>query len=171
MPGHIPAPTPHRAVYGYAFCLLTLTLFALYVLWVLMPTKSLGLSYLPYKYFAVLLPLLVLVGLSFFTFFLYPAINMSLTAETDETVSIVDVSLLLKDSEQNSINSWQEIQEKLKPVKKNVKNACTVIENCQFCPGHHQLPKASEQLDTVHFIDSTQINNCLFSRTHIRYSI
>lgn len=163
MPEHTPAPTPHRAVYGYAFYLLTLTLFVLYVLWALMPTKSLGLSYLPDKYFAVLLPMLVLVGLSFFTFFLYPAINMSLTADKDEMASIVDVSLLLKDSEQNSINSWQEVEEKLKPVKKNVKNAGTVIENCQFCSGHHQLPKASEQIDTVHFIDLTEINNCLFS--------
>ncbi|KAI9580268.1 hypothetical protein GQX74_000261 [Glossina fuscipes] len=91
------------------------------------------------------------------------AINMSLTADKDEMASIVDVSLLLKDGEQTSMNSWEEIQEKLKPAKRNVKNAGTVIEKCQFCSGHHQLPKASEQIDTVHFIDLTEINNCLFN--------
>uniref|UniRef100_A0A1A9X465 PIG-P domain-containing protein n=1 Tax=Glossina brevipalpis TaxID=37001 RepID=A0A1A9X465_9MUSC len=163
MPEHTPAPTPARAVYGYAFYLLTLTLFVLYVLWAFLPAKALGLSYLPDKYFAVLLPMLVLVGLSFFAFFIYPAINMSLTPDKDEMASVVDIKLLLKGSEKNSVNSWQEIQEKLKPVKRNLKNTGTVISNCKFCSGTHRLPKASDQIDTVHFMDLTEMNNCLFN--------
>ncbi|XP_075144876.1 phosphatidylinositol glycan anchor biosynthesis class P [Haematobia irritans] len=164
MPEHSPAPTPHRAVYGYSFYLLVITLFIFYVLWALLPTKELGLSYLPDKYFAVLLPMLVLVGLAFFAFFIYPAINMSLTPDIDEISSIVDVSLLLKGKPIKSVSSWKDVQNILKEgnVKCRMEHS-GVIDNCQFCSNDHRIPDSSEQIATLHFMDLEEVNKSIFN--------
>ncbi|XP_059218553.1 phosphatidylinositol N-acetylglucosaminyltransferase subunit P [Stomoxys calcitrans] len=163
MPEHSPAPTPHRAVYGYSFYLLVITLFIFYVLWALLPTKQFGLSYLPDKYFAVLLPMLVLVGLAFFAFFIYPAINMSLTPDIDAMSSVVDVPLILKGKTKKSVYSWREVQAIL-----DVGNVHTHvgkpndIDNCKFCANGHSFPDPTEQIATLRFMDLTEVNKSLF---------
>lgn len=163
MPEHTPAPTPHRAVYGYAFYLLVITLFVFYVLWALLPTKEWGLTYLPDKYFAVLLPMLVLVGLSFFTFFIYPAINMSLTPDVDEMASVADISLILKGKLKKSVRSWCELEEEMIPTKKLNLSNDSFIENCNYCSGNHYTPKESDQIDTLRFMDLAEVNKNLFN--------
>lgn len=162
MPEHTPAPTPHRAIYGYTFYLLVITLFVFYFLWALLPTKEWGLTYLPDKYFAILLPMLVLVGLSFFAFIIYPAINMSLTADKDEMCSVADVPLILKGKTRKYVKSWSELQQELAPTVKSQKNGDNFIENCRYCLGNHCLPKVSDQIDTLRFMDLAEINKKLF---------
>lgn len=164
MPEHTPAPTPHRAVYGYAFYLLVITLFVFYFLWVLLPTKEWGLTYLPDKYFAVLLPMLVLVALSFFAFFIYPAINMSLTPDVNEMASVADVALIFKGKFKKQLRSWSELREETIPLPTKVLNLDnSFIENCKYCLGHHNTQKESEQIDTLHFMDLGEVNKNLFN--------
>lgn len=165
MPEHTPAPTAHRAVYGYAFYLLVFALFVFYLLWALLPTKEWGLTYLPDKYFAILLPMLVLVGLAFFAFVIYPALNMSLTPRIDEMSSVADISLLLKGKIKNkSVTSWKELAMAAKtPAHRQHSTGHGVtIENCKFCLGNHQLPDVVEQIDTLRFMDLEEVNKKIF---------
>lgn len=94
MPEHTPAPTPHRAVYGFAVFLLFKTLLILYLFWAFVPDdfleNSLGLTYLPDKYFAMFLPMVVMVALMFFAFLIYPALNLSITPDVDDVSTIRD---------------------------------------------------------------------------------
>lgn len=94
MPEHTPAPTPHRAVYGFAVFLLFKTLLILYLFWAFVPDdfleNSLGLTYLPDKYFAMFLPMVVMMALMFFAFLIYPALNLSITANVDHVSTIRD---------------------------------------------------------------------------------
>lgn len=94
MPEHTPAPTPHRAVYGFAVFLLFKTLLILYLFWAFVPDdfleNRLGLTYLPDKYFAMILPMVVMMGLMFFAFLIYPALNLSITADVDDISTIRD---------------------------------------------------------------------------------
>jgi len=94
MPEHTPAPTPHRAVYGFAVFLLFKTLLILYLFWAFVPDNflenNLGLTYLPNKYFAMFLPMVVMVALMFFAFLIYPALNLSITADVDDVSTIRD---------------------------------------------------------------------------------
>lgn len=94
MPEHTPAPTPARAVYGFALFLLFKTLFILYVIWVYVPKKfleeTLGLTYLPDKYFALFIPILIMVALWLFAFCIYPMMGFSKTAEIDSIETICD---------------------------------------------------------------------------------
>lgn len=93
MPEHTPAPTPSRAIYGFCLFLLFKTLFILYVLWAFIPTQfldGLGLTYLPDKYFALFIPILVLVGLTFFAFLIYPSLALSMMPDVDSVNTITD---------------------------------------------------------------------------------
>ncbi|XP_055621506.1 uncharacterized protein LOC129765342 [Toxorhynchites rutilus septentrionalis] len=93
MPEHIPSPTASRAIYGFCLFLLFKTLFILYLLWAFIPTHILdgiGLSYLPDKYFALFVPILVLVGVTFFAFLVYPSLSLSMMPEVDAVSTITD---------------------------------------------------------------------------------
>ncbi|XP_055596797.1 phosphatidylinositol N-acetylglucosaminyltransferase subunit P [Uranotaenia lowii] len=93
MPEHTPAPTASRAIYGFALFLLFKTLFILYVLWAFIPTKildGLGLTYLPDKYFALFIPILLLVGLTFFAFLIYPSLSLAMMPEPDSREAVTD---------------------------------------------------------------------------------
>lgn len=89
-----PAPTPHRAIYGFALFLLFKTIFFLYLFWAFVPDdileNHLGLTYMPDKYFALFLPVLVLMGLVFFGFFIYPSMNLAMTLPPDDINTLRD---------------------------------------------------------------------------------
>lgn len=89
-----PAPTPHRAIYGFAVFLLFKTIFFLYLFWAFVPDNilenHLGLTYMPHKYFALFLPVLVLMGLVFFGFFIYPSMNLAMTLPPDDIRTLRD---------------------------------------------------------------------------------
>lgn len=94
MAEHTPAPTPHRAIYGFAFFLLFKSIFFIYLFWAFVPDdileNHLGLTYLPHKYFALFIPALVLFALVFFAFLIYPAMNLSMTADVNNISTIRD---------------------------------------------------------------------------------
>ncbi|XP_058117905.1 phosphatidylinositol N-acetylglucosaminyltransferase subunit P [Anopheles ziemanni] len=93
MPEHTPAPTPSRAVYGFALFLLFKTLFVMYVVWAYIPTaifNRLGLTYLPDKYFALFIPILLLVAVTMFAFLVYPSLALAMTPDVDDRVTISD---------------------------------------------------------------------------------
>ncbi|KAG8238053.1 hypothetical protein J437_LFUL018014 [Ladona fulva] len=97
MSEHSPAPTPSRAVYGFAFYLAACTGFSLYMLWgfalPLLPNsvKSLPfLSQLPQPYWAVAIPIHACVALAMFAFFIYPGINLMMTPPPDDLRVIQD---------------------------------------------------------------------------------
>ncbi|XP_053967263.1 phosphatidylinositol N-acetylglucosaminyltransferase subunit P [Anastrepha ludens] len=162
MPEHTPAPTPHRAVYGFGFYLLFFTLFILYLMWALLPTESWGLNYLPDKYFAAYLPILVLMGMFVFEFFIYPAIGLAMTPNVDEVESVMDTALLMRHAEsdkiaKNQINCpWAQLRyvKQVTPPKER-----KVLPNCEFCHGTHRLPAAHEQISTLRFLDLQDVNS------------
>ncbi|XP_055376597.1 uncharacterized protein LOC129608864 [Condylostylus longicornis] len=94
MSEHSPAPTPARAVYGFALFLLSHTLFIIYLIYAYVPKSiledKLGLYYLPDKYFALIIPVLFLVCLTLFAFFIYPSINLMMTPRIDQLETITD---------------------------------------------------------------------------------
>lgn len=88
MAENTPAPTPHRAIYGFAVFLLFKTILFIYLFWAFVPDEILeqtfGLTYMPDKYFALFIPVLVLCGLTIFGLFIYPAMSLAMThAPTD----------------------------------------------------------------------------------------
>lgn len=94
MAEHTPMPTPYRAVYGFAFFIFFKTLFILYLFWAFVPDhiieETLGLTYLPDKYFALYIPILVLCALTVFGFFIYPAWNLSMQHDVDNVHTVQD---------------------------------------------------------------------------------
>lgn len=99
MAEHTPAPTPSRAIYGFCLFLLFKTLFILYVLWAYIPTKildRLGLTYLPDKYFALFVPILVLVAVTLFLFLIYPSLSLAMMPDLDAMSTIIDTYTIVR---------------------------------------------------------------------------
>lgn len=106
-----PAPTPNRAVYGFAWFLFFKTLFMLYVCWALVPDYILqdviGLTYLPDKYFALFLPILVLCALTVFTFLIYPPLNMSMQDNVNSIHTLRDKHVIVRCQYINTLTGKQ----------------------------------------------------------------
>merc|ERR1712001_819082 len=80
-PDHSPSPTPERAVYGFVVYLLTTAAFLCYILWLIIPNdtlESLGITFLPQKYWAVAVPIYVSVAFFLFVVVIYPSLGMVL---------------------------------------------------------------------------------------------
>lgn len=94
MAEHTPSPTPNRAVYGFACFLFFKTLFILWVFWTFVPhhilINTLGLTYLPDKYFALYIPILVLCCLTMFAFLIYPPSNLAMQDDINDMHTIRD---------------------------------------------------------------------------------
>lgn len=101
-----PAPTPNRAVYGFAWFLFFNTLFILYVCWALLPEyilqDVLGLTYLPDKYFALFLPILVLCALTVFAFLIYPPWNITMQDDVNDMHTLRDKHKIVRCQHINS---------------------------------------------------------------------
>lgn len=88
-----PAPTPSRANYGFALYLGSYTIFGLYLVWALIPNSflhSAGLTYWPQKYWALAVPIHLLVTLALFAFCFYPAINLTLVPPVNDSRIFTD---------------------------------------------------------------------------------
>lgn len=69
-------------------------LFTLYLAWAFVPEEFvrdyLGFTYWPSRYWAVAIPLWFLSAIMIFAAFIYPAINMTLTPNIDDIITIQD---------------------------------------------------------------------------------
>ncbi|XP_016951571.1 phosphatidylinositol N-acetylglucosaminyltransferase subunit P [Drosophila biarmipes] len=158
MPEHSPAPTPHRAIYGFAFYMLFTVLFLVYVAWALLP-REFGLhSYLPDKYFAVFVPFLVLVFAWFFAFLIYPAINLSMTANVDAIASVVDPKLVLPKGAE--FTSWSQLQKGQESKESETKKLSPV--NCNLCKSFHQ-PVTRAPIPPLRFLDLQEVNTAYYN--------
>lgn len=88
-----PAPTPSRAVYGFAWFLFFKTFFILYIFWAFVPEhileETFGLTYLPNKYFALCIPVTV-VSAVMYAFFIYPLSNLAMQDDINDPHTIHD---------------------------------------------------------------------------------
>lgn len=128
-------------------------LFFVYVAWAFLPVE-LGLhSYLPDKYFAVFVPVLIMVC-AFFAVIIYPAINLSLTPNIDSVASVVDLKLVLpKGSE---FTSWSQLQNQRSEAapKRNPSRASTM---CNLCKTEH-VEKTRSPIPPLRFLDLQEVN-------------
>lgn len=95
MPEHTPAPTPSRSVYGFVLYLCSKTFFILYVVWTVIPESwfaAINITYLPQRYWAVVIPIFLLTVLAIFAFAIYPSLNLCLTPNINDVRTIKEYS-------------------------------------------------------------------------------
>ncbi|KAH8247816.1 hypothetical protein KR038_010170 [Drosophila bunnanda] len=158
MPEHSPAPTPHRAIYGFAFYMLFTVLFITYVAWALLPFEFGLHSYLPDKYFAVFIPFLVLVFAWFFAFLIYPAINLSMTVNVDAIASVVDPKLALPKG--TEFTSWSQLQKRNRTPE--TKQEIPSPVSCNICRTQHQ-PVTRAPIAPLRFLDLQEVNTAYYN--------
>ncbi|XP_075211810.1 phosphatidylinositol N-acetylglucosaminyltransferase subunit P-like isoform X1 [Lycorma delicatula] len=93
MPENTPAPTPSRANYGFALYLGSYTAFGIFLIWAFVPDSvlhAMGLTYWPQKYWAIAIPIHLLVTFSLFIFCFYPALNLTLVPPMDDIRILTD---------------------------------------------------------------------------------
>jgi phosphatidylinositol glycan class P protein len=93
MPEHTPAPTPSRAVYGFAMFLSFRTFFILYLIWAIVPEewfKLIGITCLSQRYWAITVPIFLLTVLAIFAFLIYPNLGLYMTPNIDDLRTIRD---------------------------------------------------------------------------------
>lgn len=93
MPEHTPAPIPSRAVYGFILNLTSKILFKVYLIWALVPEswfRSVGITCLPHRYWAVVIPIFLLTVLGLFAFVIYPSLGLIMTPSFDNIRTIKD---------------------------------------------------------------------------------
>ncbi|KAL0267494.1 UNVERIFIED_CONTAM: hypothetical protein PYX00_009746 [Menopon gallinae] len=93
MSEHTPSPTPSRGVMGFVLYLASTCSFALYLIWAFVPDSVLhllGITYYPQKYWAIALPVYVLMGIALFAFFIYPGLNLLMVPPLDSVKTITD---------------------------------------------------------------------------------
>lgn len=159
-----PTPLNHRAVYGFAWFLFFKTLFVLYVIWALVPDyileDILGLTYLPPKYFALLIPIVVLCALTIFAFFIYPPWNLAMQDDINDRHTICDNYSIKRCNHLNNVNG-KRCEQKVDLIDANETNNFNVWLHEQYCNEHKEI-KSTDISDTPHMnIDDHKYCDCI----------
>lgn len=90
---HSPSPTPERAIYGFVLYLGTYFGLGLYFIWACFPEEwlhSIGITYLPQRYWVLAGPIYLCVAFVFAVLF-YIAYNFTITLPPDSINTITDI--------------------------------------------------------------------------------
>lgn len=172
-----PAPTPNRAVYGFAWFLFFKTLFILYVCWALLPEyivhDVLGLTYLPDKYFALFLPILVLCALTIFAFLIYPPWNLSMQDNVNSVHTLRDKHMIVRCQYKYKIGNKQ-CKNKVDAILANESNNFNSWLFEQYCDEHkneiiehgtdEDVNKMNDVKELSGFCDCIDKSKCLLDR-------
>lgn len=176
MAEHTPAPTPHRAVYGFAFFILFKTLLFLYLFWAFVPVyileDKLHLTYLPDKYFALILPILIMVAIMFFGFLIYPFMNLSMTSNIDDISTIQDKYTIKRckfNINQKNVLCNQKIN--FNNADKNWNNFCELHKNQLNTTENINIDNNYKDINNIeNFCDCLDKTKCLLAKNpnHIK---
>lgn len=171
-----PAPTPSRAVYGFAWFLFFKTFFILYIFWAFVPENILedtfGLTYLPNKYFALCIPVTV-VSAVMYAFFIYPLSNLAMQDDINDPHTIHDKRTIKRCSFIDRSNGKQ-CASKVNQKATNDSGEYNVWIYEVFCEVHRVV---DEENDENHknsseqgFCDCINKRNCLLGKNsnHLR---
>lgn len=157
-----PSPTPNRAVYGFAWFLFFKTLFVLYVCWALLPEyilhDVLGLTYLPDKYFALFLPILVLCALTVFAFLVYPPWNMSMQDDINDLHTLRDKHTIVRCQHLNQ-STGKRCENNVEPIKSDASNNFNRWLFEKYCSIHIHMDATVENESDDCRIDDTSSEN------------
>jgi phosphatidylinositol glycan class P protein len=184
MPEPSPAPTPNRAIYGFVIYLLFTTIFIMFVLWAFTPTPVLlylGLTYLPDKYFALYIPILVLTATTLFAFFIYPSLSLTMTPDIDEERTIRDRYTIVRCQHENChrklqrpfVDGWDravfceehEQSENCPPRQERIVDFCDCsTEMCLLKrdPSHIEKLRAKKMVPAVSDLCITDVSRILY---------
>lgn len=161
-----PSPTPNRAVYGFAWFSAFKTLFVLYVSWALLPEyilqDVLGLTYLPDKYFALFLPILVLCALTIFAFLIYPPWNLSMQDDLNDVHTLRDKHVIVRCQYINPLSGCR-CKHKVDAIPANASNNFNSWLFEKYCNEHKvdKQPMENGIGDTGDFCDCVNKSKCL----------
>lgn len=167
-----PAPIVNRAVYGFAWFLFFKTLFILYVCWALLPEyilhDVLGLTYLPDKYFALFLPILVLCALTIFAFLIYPPWNLSMQDNVNSVHTLRDNHMIVRCQYAYKTNG-KKCKNKVDAIEANESNNFNSWLFEKYCDEHKNRnnDNANEMRDSEEsngFCDCIDKNECLLNK-------
>ncbi|XP_028900378.1 phosphatidylinositol N-acetylglucosaminyltransferase subunit P [Zeugodacus cucurbitae] len=161
-----PAPTPYRAIQGFACYLCSLMLFGFYIFWVLTPLKQMGFDDLPHKYLALSTSNVLSLLMVMIYYVFYPAINLAMTPDVDGIATVIDVQLLKRGNEMNDVINWSTIQH-LENVQRSLSKKIPLknenFENCQYCNGVQHEVTAKGTIPTLYHIDLAEINRLVYN--------
>lgn len=164
MAEHTPAPTPNRAVYGFAWFLFFKTLFVLYVFWAFVPDHilidTLGLTYLPEKYFALYIPIFVLCCLTIFAFLIYPPSNLAMQDDIDDTHTIRD-QYTIRRCTYICAKTKKKCEEKITRKSSSDNN---IWHNVTFCDIHRMQTEGESTAPVTSYCDCVDKTKCLLTK-------
>lgn len=166
-----PAPTPSRAVYGFAWFLFFKTAFILYVFWAFVPEQVLeevlGLTYLPNKYFALCVPCTVVLAV-LYAFIIYPLINLAMQDDINDPHTIHDPRTIRRCSFIDQING-KRCERKVNKKQTNG-NEYNIWIYETFCENHKEFSEIFLNTTENGFCDCIDRNNCFLAQNpnHLR---